>query len=119
MRSFLKRHRIAALVTLIVVLVLAAAAGGAFYYVEHMGKDVSVAGDQVGCVYGSANSGHKFKRSIQPGQTVNIGKTDELVLLPAATRSTTSRPRGTGPLRRRVACSRSPGDRPPCGSKAS
>ena len=83
MRSFLKRHRIAALVTLIVVVVLAAAAGGAFYYIQHQGKDVTVAGDQVGCVYGSANSGHKFKRSIQPGQTVNIGKTNELVLLPS------------------------------------
>jgi hypothetical protein len=83
MRNFLKRHRTAALVTAIVVLVLAAAAGGAFYIIEHQGKDVTVAGDQVGCVYGSANSGHRFKRSIQPGQTVNIGKTDELVLLPS------------------------------------
>ena len=46
------------------------------------GKSVTVAGDQVGCVYSSANSGHKFKRSIEPGQKVNIGKTDELVRIP-------------------------------------
>lgn len=69
--------------TLIVVLVLAAAAVAAFVVIERQGENVTVAGDQVGCVYGSADSGHKFKRSIQPGQTVNIGKTDELVLLPS------------------------------------
>jgi hypothetical protein len=46
------------------------------------GKGVTVAGDQVGCVYSSADSGHKFVRAIEPGQNVNIGKTDELVLIP-------------------------------------
>jgi hypothetical protein len=46
------------------------------------GTRVTVAGDQVGCVYSSAESGHKFIRSLEPGQRVSIGKTDELVLIP-------------------------------------
>lgn len=82
MFSFVRRHRVPALVALIVLLVLAAAAVAAIVVIRHEGKSVTVAGDQIGCVYGSANSGHKFKRSIQPGQTVDIRKTDELVLLP-------------------------------------
>jgi hypothetical protein len=48
------------------------------------GKSVTVAGDMIGCVYSSADSGHQFKRSIQPGERVNIGKADELVLLPTS-----------------------------------
>jgi hypothetical protein len=46
------------------------------------GKGVTVAEDQVGCVYGSAESGSTFIRAIEPGHTVSIGKTDELVLIP-------------------------------------
>lgn len=42
-----------------------------------------MAGDQIGCVYNSADSGHKFLRSIQPGQRAGIGSSDELVALPA------------------------------------
>lgn len=46
------------------------------------GRSITVAGDQIGCVYSSADSGHKFKRSIPPGERVSIGKSDELVELP-------------------------------------
>ena len=46
------------------------------------GKSVTVAGDMIGCVYGSADTGGQFKRVISPGERVNIEKTDELVLLP-------------------------------------
>lgn len=81
MFSFARRHRIGALAAL-VLLALGGAAVAAFVLIGRDGKSVTVAGDQIGCVYGSAGSGHKFKRSIQPGQTVDIKKTDELVLLP-------------------------------------
>src|SRR4051794_19476065 len=46
------------------------------------GKTVTVPGDMVGCVYSSAQSGSQFERSIQPGQSIDVGKSDELVLLP-------------------------------------
>src|SRR3954454_2910541 len=46
------------------------------------GKTVTVPGDMVGCVYSSAQSGSQFERSIQPGQSINLSKSDELVLLP-------------------------------------
>jgi hypothetical protein len=46
------------------------------------GRSVAVPGDQVGCVYSSLESGHNVIRSIQPGERVRIGKTDELVQLP-------------------------------------
>ena len=46
------------------------------------GKTVTVPGDMVGCVYSSASSGSAFERSIQPGQSINVAKSDELVLLP-------------------------------------
>lgn len=48
------------------------------------GKSVTVAGDMIGCVYSSPDAGHRFKHSIQPGERVSIGKTDELVLLPTS-----------------------------------
>src|SRR5436305_7149218 len=46
------------------------------------GKTVTVPGDMVGCVYSSAQAGSRFERSIQPGQRINVAKSDELVLLP-------------------------------------
>src|SRR3954453_10233418 len=46
------------------------------------GKTVTVPGDMVGCVYSNAQSGSQFERSIQPGQSIDVGKSDELVLLP-------------------------------------
>jgi hypothetical protein len=46
------------------------------------GKTVTVPGDMVGCVYSGVQSGSQFKRSIQPGQHINVGQSDELVLLP-------------------------------------
>ena len=46
------------------------------------GKTVTVPGDMVGCVYSSAQSGSQFERSIQPGRSIDVGKSDELVLLP-------------------------------------
>jgi hypothetical protein len=48
------------------------------------GKSVTIAGDQVGCVYSSADSGQVFKRSIPPGGRVDIASTDQLVLLPTS-----------------------------------
>jgi hypothetical protein len=46
------------------------------------GKTVTVPGDMVGCVYSSPQAGSRFERSIQPGQSINVSKSDELVLLP-------------------------------------
>jgi len=45
-------------------------------------RTVTVAGDQIGCVYGDAASGHRFERSIQPGERARIGDGDQLVVLP-------------------------------------
>jgi hypothetical protein len=70
-----KRHRFwASVPAAAAVAVVVAGCGG--------GTRVTVAGDQVGCVYSSAESGNKFIRSLAPGQSVSIGKTDELVLIP-------------------------------------
>jgi hypothetical protein len=67
-------------------IVVAAAAVGiavAVSWVRGYGQEsVVVAGDQVGCVYGDAASGHRFERSIQPGERATIANTDQLVLLP-------------------------------------
>jgi hypothetical protein len=82
MFTFGRRRRVAALAA-VIALVLAAAAVAAIVVIGHEGKRVAVAGDQIGCVYGSAGTGYEFKRSIQPGQMVDIGKTDQLVLLPS------------------------------------
>jgi hypothetical protein len=63
-----------ALLLLTGALVLAASACG--------GKHLTVAGDMVGCVYSSPDTGSAFRRSIQPGQRVSVAKSDVLVLLP-------------------------------------
>jgi hypothetical protein len=83
MRNFAARHRWA-LAALAVVLVAVVAGGGVagFRALRTTGTSVTVPGDQVGCVYSSVESGHRFIRSIQPGDRVTIGKTDELVQLP-------------------------------------
>ena len=82
MFNFARQHRTAALVTLVAVLVLAVAGVLALVVIWNDERSVTVAGDQIGCAYGSAATGHKFVRSIQPGQRASIAKTDELVLLP-------------------------------------
>jgi hypothetical protein len=65
------------------VLVLLAAAGVTGYFVfRDTGKTVTIAGDQIGCVYTSAAKGHRFVKAIAPAASAHIGKTDELVLLP-------------------------------------
>ena len=70
-----KRLRVAAGAIAAVTAVLAASGCGG-------GTSVTIAGDQFGCVYTSADRGHEFVRAIEPGQSVRIGKTDELVLIP-------------------------------------
>ena len=45
-------------------------------------RTVTIAGDQIGCVYGDAASGHRFERSIQPGERARVGNGDQLVVLP-------------------------------------
>jgi hypothetical protein len=45
-------------------------------------RTVTIAGDQIGCVYGDAASGHRFERSIQPGERARVGDGDQLVVLP-------------------------------------
>ena len=82
MLNFIQRHR---RLVVICAVTLAIAAGGAvagFLLFRSTGRTVAVPGDQIGCVYGSLESGHNFIRSIQPGERVTIGKTDELVQLP-------------------------------------
>jgi hypothetical protein len=81
MFSFARRRRIIAIAGL-TVLALAAAAVGALVVLAHQGRHVAVAGDQIGCVYGSTSGGHEFERSIQPGEAADIAKSDELVLIP-------------------------------------
>jgi hypothetical protein len=62
--------------------ILAAGGLAVFLVLRETGKPVTIAEDQIGCVYSSAATGHQFRRSIAPGETATIGKTDELVLLP-------------------------------------
>jgi hypothetical protein len=51
------------------------------------GKTVTVDADTLACVYdGSANGGHRFKETVEPGERVSVGKTDEVVMLPTSTR---------------------------------
>ena len=81
MSSFVRRHRL--LVTAaVVVLIVAAAAVAGYLLLRNTGRSVAVPADQIGCVYSSFESGHNFIRSIQPGERVTIGKTDDLVQLP-------------------------------------
>jgi hypothetical protein len=72
------------LIAAVVVVLLAGGAVGAYFGFRSTGRSVTVPGDQVGCVYSSLESGHKFIRSIQPGERVTIGRTDELVQLPTS-----------------------------------
>ena len=81
MLSFLTRHLRGSLVATLGV-VLLAGGGAAFFLLRDTGKRVTIAGDQIGCVYSSAATGHVFRRSLAPRETATIGKTDELVLLP-------------------------------------
>jgi len=67
------------------VAVAAAAVGiaiGVAWLRNYGHRTVTIAGDQVGCVYGGAGSGHRFERSIQPGDRARVGNGDQLVVLP-------------------------------------
>lgn len=67
------------------VVVAAAAVGiaiGVSWLRNYGHRTVTVAGDQIGCVYGDAASGHAFERSIQPGERARVGNGDQLVELP-------------------------------------
>ena len=67
------------------VAVAAAAVGiatGVSWLRDYGHRTVTVAGDQIGCVYGDAASGHAFERSIQPGERARVGNGDQLVVLP-------------------------------------
>ena len=81
MFSFVRGHRRALIAAAVVVLLAGGAAAG-YLTLRTTGTSVTVPGDQIGCVYSSLESGHKFVRSIQPGERVTVGKTDELVQLP-------------------------------------
>jgi hypothetical protein len=82
MSSFARRHRRALIAAAVVVVLLAGGAVAGYLTLRNTGRSVTVPGDQIGCVYSNLESGHKFIRSIQPGERVTIGKTDELVQLP-------------------------------------
>jgi hypothetical protein len=85
MRTYAANHRWV-VVVLAVVFVAVMAGGGfaAYLMLRSTGTSVTVPGDQIGCVYSSLESGHKFIRSIPPGKRVTIGETDELVQLPTS-----------------------------------
>lgn len=80
MSNLIRRHR--RIVIAAAVVLLAAGALTGYLTLRSTGRSVTVPGDQIGCVYTSLESGHRFVRSIQPGERVTIGKTDELVQLP-------------------------------------
>jgi hypothetical protein len=82
MSSFVRGHRRGLIAAAVVVVLLAGGAVAGYLTLRSTGTSVTVPGDQVGCVYSSLESGHKFIRSIQPGESVTVGKTDELVQLP-------------------------------------
>jgi hypothetical protein len=83
MRSFVAGHRWAAAALAVAVVAVVAGGGLAAYLtLRTTGTSVTVPGDQIGCVYSSLESGHRFIRSIQPGERVTVAKTDELVQLP-------------------------------------
>ncbi|HZR97001.1 MAG TPA: hypothetical protein VFA56_14995 [Gaiellaceae bacterium] len=82
MSSFLARHRRGVIVAAVVTALLAGGAIAAYETLRSTGRSVTVPGDRIGCVYSSRETGHRFIRSIQPGERVTIGKTDELVQLP-------------------------------------
>ena len=91
MSSFVRGHRRGLIAAAVVVVLVAGGAVAGYLTLRSTGRSVTVPGDQIGCVYSSVESGHKFIRSIQPGERVTVGKTDELVQLPRTTSSTTSR----------------------------
>jgi hypothetical protein len=77
-----RRKGVLALAAVALATVAAGAVASGIWIAGYGHKSITVAGDQVGCVYSSAGSGHKFRRTIQPGQKVRISNSDELVLLP-------------------------------------
>jgi hypothetical protein len=82
MSDFIRRHgRLVVTSAAVVAIAVAAVVAGLLLF-RSTGRSVAVPGDQVGCVYSSLESGHNFIRSIQPGERVRIGTTDELVQLP-------------------------------------
>src|SRR5262245_32599639 len=82
MSSFVQGHRRGLIIAAAVVVLLAAGAVAGYFTLRSTGRSVTVPGDEIGCVYSSLESGHKFIRSVQPGERVRVGKMDELVLLP-------------------------------------
>jgi hypothetical protein len=82
MSSFIRGHRRRLIAATVVVVLVAGGGVAGFLTLRNTGTSVTVPGDQIGCVYSSLESGHKFIRSIQPGESVTVGKTDELVELP-------------------------------------
>lgn len=82
MSGFVRGHRRGLIAAAVVVVLLGGGAVAGYLTLRSTGRSVTVPGDQIGCVYSSLESGHKFIRSIQPGERVTVGKTDELVQLP-------------------------------------
>jgi hypothetical protein len=82
MSSFVGGHGRRFIAAAVVVVLLAGGAVAGYLTLRSAGTSVTVPGDQVACVYSSVESGHKFIRSIEPGERVTVGKTDELVQLP-------------------------------------
>jgi hypothetical protein len=82
MSSFLSGHRRGLIAVVVVTALVAGGAVGGYLTLRSTGTSVTVPGDQIGCVYSSLERGHKFIRSIRPGERVTVGKTDELVQLP-------------------------------------
>jgi hypothetical protein len=67
------------------VVAIAAAVGigiGVVWLRGYGHKTVTIAGDQIGCVYGDAASGHRFERSVEPGESASIADSAQLVVLP-------------------------------------
>ena len=77
-----RRKGVLALAAVALATVAAGAVASGIWIAGYGHKSITVAGDQVGCVYSSAGSGHKFRRTIQPGQEVRSSNSDDLVLLP-------------------------------------
>jgi hypothetical protein len=82
MSNFVHGHRRGLIAAALVVVLLAGGAVAGFLTLRSAGTSVAIPADQIGCVYSSPASGHKFIRSIQPGERVTVGKSDELVQLP-------------------------------------
>jgi hypothetical protein len=77
------RRRMIIGVVAVVALTAAAGAAAGVRWALHFGhRAVTVAGNQIGCVYGDAGTGHRFERSIAPGEQARIANSDQVVLLP-------------------------------------